>query len=93
MTDPADPGTTSSAQLARAGADRPAGPGTHASFHGRPVSWVSVSVVTLGFLVGGVGLMIDDHGGPTWWLFWTGVGLTALGLLLVLATRTMDDWY
>ena len=37
-------------------------------FHGRPVSWVAVSIIMAGFLVGGLGLVF----GPTWWLFWAG---------------------
>jgi protein-S-isoprenylcysteine O-methyltransferase Ste14 len=92
MTDSADPGTMSSPQLAQPEGDREAGPTTHKSFHGRPISWISVSTIMLGFLLGALGLILDSHG-PTWWLFWTGVGLTVLGLLLVITTRTMDDWY
>jgi len=34
-------------------------------FHGRPVSWVAVSLITVAFLVGGLALIF----GPTWWLF------------------------
>ena len=37
-------------------------------FHGRPVSWVAVSIIMAGFLAGGLGLVF----GPTWWLFWAG---------------------
>ncbi len=44
-------------------------------FHGRPVSWVAVSIIMVGFLVGGLALVF----GPTWWLFWVGPGLAALG--------------
>ncbi|HEY7432563.1 MAG TPA: HGxxPAAW family protein [Streptosporangiaceae bacterium] len=63
------------------------GPGE--PFHGRAVSWVAVSIITLGFIVGGLGLII----GPTWWLFWVGVGLTVVGGLLALATNIFEDWY
>lgn len=58
-------------------------------FHGRPVSWVAVSLIMVGFLAGGLGLVF----GPTWWLFWVGGGLAVLGGLLGMATHIMDDWY
>ncbi len=61
-------------------------------FHGRRVSWVAVSIITVGFLVGGLALIIGSHG-PTWWLFWVGVGLAVLGVLVTLATNTFEDWY
>jgi hypothetical protein len=61
-------------------------------FHGRPVSWVAVSIIMVGFLVGGVALTFGHHG-PTWWLFWLGVGLAAVGGLLALATGIFEDWY
>lgn len=59
------------------------------AFHGRAVSWVAVSIITAGFIVGGLGLII----GPTWWLFWAGAGLVAVGGLLALATHIFEDWY
>jgi hypothetical protein len=59
------------------------------AFHGRTVSWVAVSIITLGFIVGGLGLII----GPTWWVFWVGGGLIAVGGLLALATNIFEDWY
>lgn len=61
-------------------------------FHGRTVSWVSVSTIMVGFLVGGLALAFDHHG-PIWWLFWLGVGLAAVGTLAALATGIFDDWY
>lgn len=57
--------------------------------HGRPVSWVAVGLMMAAFLVGGLGLIL----GPTWWLFWVGVGMCAVGGLLALATHIFDDWY
>jgi ABC-type uncharacterized transport system permease subunit len=60
-----------------------------ATHHGRPVSWVAVSTIMLGFLLGGAGLIL----GPAWWLFWVGVGLAAAGGLLALATDIFSDWY
>jgi hypothetical protein len=64
------------------------GPAT-VSYHGRPVSWVAVSMIMLAFLLGGLGLVL----GPVWWLFWAGLGLAVLGGLLALATHIFDDWY
>ena len=67
-------------------------PGTPVSFptfHGRSVSWVAVSIIMIGFLMGGLALVF----GPTWWLFWVSLGLAGLGTLLALATGIFDDWY
>jgi len=64
------------------------GPATE-THHGRPVSWVAVGIVMAAFLVGGLGLIL----GPTWWLFWVGVGMFAVGGLLALATNIFNDWY
>ena len=58
-------------------------------FHGRPVSWVAVSIIMAGFLVGGLGLVF----GPTWWVFWVGVGAAIVGGLLALGTHIFEDWY
>jgi hypothetical protein len=58
-------------------------------FSGRPVSWVAVSLIIAGFLIGGLSLVF----GPTWWLFWASLGLAAVGGLLALATGITDDWY
>jgi hypothetical protein len=59
------------------------------SYHGRPVSWVAVSIIMAAFLAGGLALIF----GPTWWVFWASVGLAAVGGLLALATHIFDDWY
>ena len=64
------------------------GPATE-THHGRPVSWVAVSLIMVAFLVGGLALIF----GPTWWLFWASAGLAAVGGLLALATHIFDDWY
>jgi hypothetical protein len=58
-------------------------------FHGRAVSWVAVSLMMLGFLCGGLGLVF----GPTWWAFWVGVGVVVVGGLIALATNIFEDWY
>jgi hypothetical protein len=59
------------------------------TFHGRAVSWVAVSIIMVGFLVGGLALVF----GPTWVVFWMGLGLAAVGSLLALATNIFEDWY
>jgi hypothetical protein len=64
------------------------GPAT-VSHHGRPVSWVAVSLIMVAFLIGGLALIF----GPIWWLFWVAAGLAAVGGLLALATHIFDDWY
>ena len=59
------------------------------AFHGRPVSWVAVATIMVGFLVGGLALVF----GPTWWVFWVGLAIAVVGGLLALATNVFDDWY
>jgi hypothetical protein len=59
------------------------------SFHGRAISWVCVSLILLGFLTGGLGLVF----GPTWVAFWIGIALAAVGGLTALGTNIFDDWY
>jgi len=96
----ADGGTPESGQLASsqgsAGDIAAAAPGTlrdpgHASaaFHGRPVSWVAVSLIMAGFAVGGLALVR----GPAWAVFWVGVGIVVIGGLLALTTDIFEDWY
>lgn len=64
-------------------------PGGHVPFHGRRVSWVGVSIILVGFIVGGIGLIA----GPTWWLVWAGGAVAAVGGILALATGIFNDWY
>jgi hypothetical protein len=66
--------------------------GPYPSFHGRRISWIAVSVVMAGFLIGGLSLVFGHHG-PTWWLFWTGGGVAVLGVLMTVVTNTFQDWY
>jgi hypothetical protein len=65
----------------------------HVSYHGRPSSWVAVSLITAGFLTGGLALIFGPHWGPTWPVFWVGAGLTVIGGLLALMTDIFEDWY
>ncbi|HKB31603.1 MAG TPA: HGxxPAAW family protein [Streptosporangiaceae bacterium] len=81
----AGPTAADSAALAAATGAAP----EHQGHHGRPVSWVAVTIIVVGFLIGGAGLMF----GPTWWLFWVGTGFVALGGILALGTGIFNDWY
>src|SRR4051794_25755191 len=58
--------------------------GSHA---GRPSSWLAVSVMLVGFIVGGLGLVA----GPSWPLFWAGVAIAAIGGVLALAVGIFSD--
>jgi len=58
--------------------------------HGRPISWVGVSIVIVGFVVGGIAMVPS----PKWVLFWVGGGIAIVGLLILAFARTFDtDWY
>jgi hypothetical protein len=79
-------GDFGSQQVAPATGPLPAGFEPH---HGRPVSWVSVGIIIVGFIIGGVGLVV----GPTWWLVWTGGAVAAVGGILAMASGIFNDWY
>jgi hypothetical protein len=61
----------------------------HEAHHGRPASWVAVSIIIIGFCVSGIALPI----GPTWWLFWVGAGIIVIGGIMAMAAHILDDWY
>lgn len=61
----------------------------HEEYHGRPVSWVAVTIIIIGFIIGGIALPV----GPSWVLFWVGVALVVLGGIFAASIRIMDDWY
>jgi hypothetical protein len=63
--------------------------GPFPSYHGRRVSWIAVSIMVVGFIVGGLALVY----GPTWWVFWLGCSIAVVGLLTAIATNIFDDWY
>jgi hypothetical protein len=70
-------------------ASGPGSPGHFEHHRGRPVSWVSVSIIFVGFLIGGIAFPI----GPAWWLVWVGGAVAVLGGILGLATGIFNDWY
>ena len=61
----------------------------HEAHHGRPASWVAVSIIVVGFVVGGVAMVPS----PKWWLFWTGAGIVVVGCIMAAAAHILDDWY
>jgi len=61
----------------------------HEAHHGRPSSWAAVSIIIVGFIVGGIALVA----GPTWWLFWTGAAIVVIGGVYGLSVHILDDWY
>jgi hypothetical protein len=73
----------------------PAGPLAHygvqeVHHHGKPLSWIAVVVIIVGFVIGGVAMV--PH--PTWWLFYLGAGIAVVGCLMTLFAHTFsDDWY
>jgi hypothetical protein len=54
---------------------------------GRAQSWLAVTVILLGFVVGGVALTI----GPNWFLFWVGAGIIVIGGIMALAFDIFSD--
>jgi hypothetical protein len=55
--------------------------------HGRPGSWLAVSLIMGGFAVGGVALTL----GPLWWLFWAGTGIAVVGGVVALVVDVFAD--
>ena len=46
--------------------------------HGNtPAAWTAVLIILVGFVVGGVGLVVDS-----WTMFWIGVALGPIGLIV-----------
>jgi hypothetical protein len=91
VADQAGPGTMADAgDTGARGLDAHVAPSyVHEAHHGKPASWVAVSIIIAGFIVGGIALPI----GPTWWLFWTGVAIVVIGGIYALSVRILDDWY
>ena len=57
--------------------------------HGRRSSWTAVSIIIVGFIVGGVAMV--PH--PRWWLFWVGTGIVVIGGIVATAANIFSDWY
>ena len=91
MADQAAPGTMAEAGNTGARAlDAQIAPSYgHEAHHGRPASWVTTTIVNVGFVIGGIALPV----GPVWWLFWLGVGIVVLGAIIGAAVHIFDDWY
>lgn len=60
--------------------------GGHTHLHGRPVSWVLVSVIIAAFVAGA--FAITTH---TWWLFWVCLSVVVLSVPVGKIVRIMDD--
>ena len=59
--------------------------------HGNtPAAWTAVTVAMVGFVVGGVGLMLDPVSMP---IFWVGIalGVASLVVFVVMAKLGMND--
>ncbi len=59
--------------------------------HGNtPAAWTAVTVAMVGFVVGGIGLMLDPVSMP---VFWVGValGVASLVVFAVMAKMGMND--
>jgi hypothetical protein len=82
---------TGGAQSLAYGPEETPGHGEHLEHNpGRPISWVAIAVITVGFIVGGVAMV--PH--PTWWAFWLGAGIAVVGCLMTAFAKTFStDWY
>jgi hypothetical protein len=58
--------------------------GSHA---GRLSSWLAVVIIWIGFIAGGLSLVI----GHVWWLFWLGVAIAVLGGVIGLSVGIFGD--
>lgn len=60
---------------------------SQSSHGGHLKSWVAVITMWIGFVVGGIAMVT----GPTWWLFWVGVGIVAIGGIIGVIGGIWDD--
>lgn len=60
--------------------------GDHPHRHGRPASWVLISVIIAAFVMGGAALIAQ-----LWWLFWIAAGIVLLSIPTGRIIRIMDD--
>src|SRR6201990_2387069 len=61
----------------------------HEEYHGRRVSWVAVTLIIAGFIIGGGGPPHRSH----MVLFWVGAAIVVVGVIFAASIRIMDDWY
>ncbi|MEV8636308.1 HGxxPAAW family protein [Streptosporangium sp. NPDC051023] len=54
---------------------------------GSASSWLAVTVLVLGFAIGGIGLCA----GPDWFVFWVGAAICGMGGILLLTFRVFRD--
>ncbi|HZZ55224.1 MAG TPA: hypothetical protein VFE26_13185 [Trebonia sp.] len=82
---------TGGAQYLAHGPEETPGHGEHLEHNpGKPMSWVAVAVITVGFIIGGIAMV--PH--PTWWAFWLGAGIAVVGCLMTAFAKTFStDWY
>jgi hypothetical protein len=60
--------------------------------YGKPFSWIAIIVIVIGFVLGGLAMVVGGH--PTWWVFWLGAGIAMVGCIMTLFAHTFsDDWY
>ena len=83
------PSGTITGDIGGRGLDAQTGSHEPEAHHGRPASWVAVSIIIVGFVVGGIAMV--PH--PRWWLFWIGTGIVVVGGLYAAAINIFDDWY
>jgi hypothetical protein len=60
--------------------------GGHSRLHGRPSSWVLVTVVIAAFVVGGFAIVVHQ-----WWLFWVSVAAVVLAVPIGKVIGIMGD--
>jgi hypothetical protein len=53
---------------------------------GRPIAWIVVAMIIAGTCVSGISLIVAAP-----WLFWTGVGVVVVGVILGRTTHAMRD--
>ena len=56
---------------------RPRGAPAHGTPRQHPAAWTGVTIILIGFVVGGIGMVIDN-----WPMFWVGVALLPLGAIV-----------
>ena len=50
---------------------------------------MAVSIIIVGFIVGGIAMVPHPH----WLLFWIGAGIVVIGCIMAATAHILDDWY